>query len=1082
MHRLRLARLSLLAVTLTLQAVASLTVVEPRTEGMNDPVGIDSTSPRLSWKLRSVERAARQGAWQVHAASSRNALLEEAPDLWDSGRVRSDRQFEIEYTGKPLVTGQTVWWRARVWDETGQRSAWGPVSTWMMGFVAPSRWSARWITDPELLALTRTKLGFSTPPTPDENTPHWLVLDLGQTHPIDSITLHALVHSTSERLGFPRWFRLEVANQPDFSDAHVLADHTKDGINLWFTRFAADAKGVQARYVRIAATRLRMIAEEEFPQPVGRLALRQIEVVSQGRNVAQGARVSASASLEEGPWSAAAVVDGKEIPGANPRAAETLLVRREFKTAAPVRRGLLFVTGLGSYTVSINGREIGSEELLKPGWTETDRRCFYATHDVTSMLRAGSNAIGMTLAGGLYHVPAVPGRYTKLVTAPRPLVAFAELHVEYADGRREVIVTDGAWKVSPGPTTFAHLYGGEDYDARRDPSGWTEPGFDDHNWRSAVAVPGPAGELKGESEAGPPLRVTATLPVLTRTELRPGVEVFDLGQNAALMPRLGVRGAAGSTIKIRPAELLNADGSIDPTSTRPAKSDASWNYTLAGRPEGESWAPRFFYHGARYLQVESTAPAGAERPRIEFLAGAVVHADVAEAGAFRSSNELLNRIATMIRWAQRSNFAHVLTDCPHRERLGWLEQYHLNGPSLRYHYDLGRLFAKTFQDMSDAQRPNGLVPSICPEYVRFDEGFRDSPEWGSALILAAWQQYVWNGDTAPLRRHYDAMRRYFEYLESRSTNGILSHGLGDWYDRGPNHPGFAQLTPVPLTATAIFYEDAVVLARIATVLGRADDAARYSARAREIGEAFNREFFLAERAVYATGSQTSLAMPLALGLVPDGRAGAVLEALVENVRAHENSLTSGDVGHRYLLRALGESDRSDVVYDMNRQTEKPGYGFQLARGATSLPEAWDANRRSSQNHFMLGHLIEWLNEFVAGLSPDPAAPGFGRACVRPAPVGNLRWAESTYESVRGPFRVRWDRLEENRLRIHVIVPANASAVVELPASPGQLITEGGVPVSEAASVRALGTRSNRPAFEIGSGDYVFECTLATVPR
>lgn len=1056
------------------RADAALRVYDLRCDNAVAPLGIDSAAPRLSWKLESPERGARQTAWQVQVGSSREALLGGNADMWDSGRIEGGEQFQIMYRGPRLTTAQQVFWRVRVWDETDGISAWTAPASWTMGVTRPEDWSASWITDPSLLEKTRSRLGFSTPPVTDPETQQWIQLDLGRTVPIEKVTLHALVHTVSERLGFPRWFKVELAGAADFHDAITLADHTRDPINEWLTRVSLPGSATNTRYVRLTATRLRMMSEDGGARLLGRLALSQIEVFSGGKNVAVGAAVSSSASLEEGPWSAAAVVDGLAVAGANPRACGTLLLRREFAVRQGLRRATLFVCGLGHYTLSANGAPVAADDLLTPGWTEYAKTCLYDTRDLTAQLRAGSNVLALTLASGMYNVPNWPGRYTKFVGPPRPLAAIAQLRLEYADGRVENVVTDTAWKATPGPITFAQVYGGEDYDAAAQPVGWDQPGFDDARWTPAVTIAGPGGALKGASEAGPHLRAHETLPPVSVRELRPGTKVYDLGQNTALMPRLRVRGARGAAVKITPAELVHPDGSLDTASVHAGKTEASWNYRLAGDGATETWMPSFFYHGARYLQVEAVpAPGASERPEIVGLEGVVVHAGAAPAGGFRCSSELFNRIRLLVRWAQRSNLSHVLTDCPHRERLGWLEQYHLNGPSLRYEFDLTRLYTKTFGDMADAQRPNGLVPSIAPEYIRFDGDFRDSPEWGSALILAAWQQYVWTGDTTSLERFFPAMQRYFGYLQSRAHGNILSHGLGDWYDLGPNRPGLTQLTPVALPATAIFYEDALRLRDIARVLGKSDEARRYDQAASEIRAAFQTRFYDDAKRSFSTGSQTANAMPLVLGLAPEERRADVLAALLRDVEAHHNGVTAGDVGYRYLLRALAANERSDVIFAMNNQSERPGYGYQLAHGATSLPESWDANRLSSQNHFMLGQIMEWFYGDVAGIAPDPTAPGYGRVIVSPNPVGDLTWAEARYESVRGPVAVRWDR-QGQHVKLAVTIPPNATASVRLPGVGDGDVKEGGRSVAARTDVKDLGVQSGRRTLEVGSGAYTFE--------
>jgi alpha-L-rhamnosidase len=751
--------------------------------------------------------------------------------------------------------------------------------------------------------------------------------------------------------------------------------------------------------------------------------------------------------LEPDGWQARWITDPDLLrPGPNPRANGTLLLRRQFAVRAGLRRALASVCGLGHYEMSVNGARVGTG-LLTPGWTTYDKTCLYDTHDLTRSLRAGDNAVGMVLGSGMYSVQ--PGRYVKFTSAFRPLEAIAQIGLEYADGTVDVIGTDRRWRVAPGPIVFSNVYGGEDVDARLEPRGWDQPGFDDSAWTAPDVLEVPARQLRGASYGSPPFRAHETLAPVKVRELRPEVAVYDFGQNASMMPRLRVRGPAGATVKMIPAELLNPDGSVDRGSS--GGGEAFWSYTLAGRPEGESWFPRFFYHGSRYLQVERSAPGGA-LPQVESLESIVVHSDSPPAGEFACSSELFNRIRTLVRWAQRSNLAHVITDCPHRERLGWLEQYHLNGPSLRYETDLARLYAKTFADMADAQRPDGLVPDIAPEYVVFDGGFRDSPEWGSAIVLAAWQHYVWTGDDTPLRRNYYAMKRYVAYLAGRAEGDVVDYGLGDWYDLGPKPPGPSQLTPIALTATAIYFEDNQALAKIAARLGREDDVRRYTEAAGRIKAAFNRKFFDSARSVYATGSQTAQAMPLVLGLVPEEHRLGVLEALVRDVGAHGNGTTAGDVGYRYVLRALADGGRSDVIFDMNHQSERPGYGYQLAKGATSLTEAWDANPHSSQNHFMLGQIIEWFYGDLAGLAPDPAFPGFKRVRIRPQPVSGITWARASHESPRGRMSVAW-RWDGATFSLDVELPPNTSAEVWLPG------------------------RDARPAFVIDSGRQSFTSPL-----
>ncbi|MEY4386538.1 MAG: hypothetical protein RLY20_1821 [Verrucomicrobiota bacterium] len=769
--------------------------------------------------------------------------------------------------------------------------------------------------------------------------------------------------------------------------------------------------------------------------------------------------------LRDGDWQAKWI-------GAADTNLQSVLLRREFTVKPGLRRALAHICGLGQYELSVNGKKSG-EDVLSPGWSKYDKTCLYDTHDLTALLKPGVNAVGLTLANGMYRV--VGGRYVKFKGSFGPLKAITQLRLEYEDGSVEIVGTDASWQVVPSPLTFTCVYGGEDFDARRVPHGWDVPGYGGTNSTSAIETVGPGGALRGLSVAAPPLRAIETILPVGRKPLTNGVEVFDLGQNAPIMPHIIVQGPAGSSVRITPGELLNANGTVDRVSSGRGRS--WWEYTLAGAGE-ETWTPQFHYQGCRYLQVQCfPAVTNGELPAVKGLSGVVVHTSSEPVGEFACSNELFNHTRTLIRWAQRANLVSVATDCPHRERLGWLEQYHLNGPSLRYEFDLAQLFTKGMNDMRDSQLASGMVPSIAPEYTIFGKGhdddsnaFRNSPEWGSAIMLVPWQQYEFTGDTELLRRHFNDMERYVGYLRSKASNNILSFGLGDWYDLGPKPPGVAQLTPRELTATAFFYQDAMILSWAAGELGSQPDAKRYGWLADEIRAAFNAKFWNRTNATYATGSQCANAVALVMGLCEEPNRAAVLAALVKDVQAHGN--TAGDVGYRYVLRALADGGRSDVIFAMNNQSDKPGYGYQLKRGATSLTEAWDAGRSSSQNHFMLGQIMEWFYGDLAGIAPSADGPGFKRILIRPQPVGDVTWAKASYQSVRGKIESCWKR-GDGKFSLDVTVPANTTATVYLPAKLASSVRESGRMASGQPGVKFLRSEGDRVLLEVGAGKYEF---------
>ena len=741
--------------------------------------------------------------------------------------------------------------------------------------------------------------------------------------------------------------------------------------------------------------------------------------------------------------------------------------RREFDVRPGLRRAVVFVCGLGQYELTIDGAK-ATDDLLTPGWTRYDKTCLYDTYDVTAQLQHGSrHALGVLLGNGMYNVEKTD-RYTKFTGSFGPQKVIALLRLEYLDGPAETLGTDARWRADAGPITYSHVYGGEDEDARLEARGWDSLGFDETRWHQAAVTDGPGGVLRGLSAAAPPIRAQEVFRPVGVKALKPGVSVFDLGQNASMMPRLKVRGAAGGVVRVVPAELVNPDGSIDRRSC--GGKTAYWQYTLAGDGAPEVYFPKFFYQGCRYLQVECIAPEGGECPAVESVEGVMVGSTARPVGEFSCSNELFNKTYDLVRWAQRSNMVSVLTDCPHREKLGWLEQTHLNGPALRYNFDLNGLFQKAMNDMADSQTADGLVPTTAPELTRHRGDFLDTPEWGSAFLLVPWQQYEFTGDLEMLRHHYDGMARYVGYLGARAKDGIISYGLSDWYDIGPGGPGRSKLTPKGVTATAFYYQDCVILARAARLLGRTDDAGKFQTLAEAIRAAFGSKFFDAANGRYASGSQCADALPLVMGITPPENRAAVAASLLQDVR--EKGFTAGDVGYRYLLRALADSGHSDVIFAMNNQSEKPGYGMQLARGATSLTEAWDANRGSSQNHFMLGQINEWFFHDLAGIQADPATPGFQRTVINPAVVGDLSFVKASYDSVRGRIVSEWHR-SGHAFSLTVTVPANTTATVRLPASTASSVLESGQPAVSAEGVRFLTATDNSATYQIGSGEYHF---------
>jgi alpha-L-rhamnosidase len=745
------------------------------------------------------------------------------------------------------------------------------------------------------------------------------------------------------------------------------------------------------------------------------------------------------------------------------------LLRREFDIKAPVRRALVYVCGLGHYELQLNGCRVG-DQVLDPGWTNYRKTCLFSTYDVTGQIAPGRNAVAAMLGNGMYNVAG--GRYVKFRGSFGPPKMILQLEVEHTDGTSTIVTTDDSWKMAPGPIHFSCIFGGEDYDGRDEIPGWDRPGLDDKAWRAAEVVAGPGGVLRPQT--APPVKVMEQFSPVRISAPDRGALVYDLGQNFSGWPRLTVRGPAGASVKMIPGELLDSSGLV---TQRSSGGPVSFAYTLRG-DETETWSPRFSYYGFRYLQVEGAVPedrsdAAADLPRVLDLKGQFLHNSADVVGGFVCSSPLVNRIHALINAAIRSNFQSVLTDCPHREKLGWLEVSHLLARGIMYNYDVPGFYAKISRDMRESQCESGLVPDIAPEYTVFDGGFRDSPEWGSACAMNAWHVYQMYGDASLLRRHHDVIERYVAYLGGTAQDHIVAHGLGDWYDIGPNPPGPSQLTSNGLTATAIYYGDIRILAATARLLGQTDDARRYDKLAAAVAVAFNGLFFHPEKNLYDRGSQTAQAMPLVLGLVPEDRREAVLASLVDAIRQAGDRVTAGDVGFMYVVRALSDGDRGDLLYRMICQESGPGYADQLRQGATTLTEAWDANPASSQNHCMLGHAEEWFYRGLAGIVPDPEGPGFKRFILKPQVVGDLTWVRAHYDSIHGRIVSRW-KVADGRFQWDVTVPPNTTATLFFPALESANMTEGDRSPAEAPGIKSFEIEADRAVMKVDSGIYHFE--------
>jgi alpha-L-rhamnosidase len=785
-------------------------------------------------------------------------------------------------------------------------------------------------------------------------------------------------------------------------------------------------------------------------------------------------------------WRAAWITRQRAVPLSEDKLFEddpAPLFRKEFLLGKKVSRARVYVSGLGYYELRLNGQRVG-DQVLDPGWTTYSKRVLYSTYDVTDQLKRGQNALGLMLGNGWFNpLPLrlwghINPRANLTVGEPRVIV---QLVAEFTDGTSQTIVTDESWKVGNGPILRNSVYLGEVYDARKEQRGWDRAGFDDSGWQQASGAAEVLGPLCAQT--APPIRVTRVLKPVKLSEPKPGVWIFDLGQNFGGQVRLRVKGPAGTRVSLRSGELLYPDGTLNGMTAvcgQIKQGGTNYHYAGAGAPktawqmdqyvlkgEGEEvYAPRFTFHGFRYVEV--TGFPG--KPALDTLEGLRLNSDVAPAGSFSCSNERLNRIQRMVLWTELSNLFSVESDCPHREKFGYGGDIVAAGEMAIFNFYMARFYGKAVADLADAVRPNGGFTETAPFVGISDESLGEGSGpigWGTAQPFLLWKLYQYYGDRRLLEDNYELTKRWIALLQARAKDGILDNGISDHESLVPK--------PRALTGTAFYYFNVKLFANIARALGKDTDSAEAEALAETIKAAFNHQFLHTGTGRYDTATQACQAFALYLGLVPAEERDRALTVLVQDIEnAHAGHLTTGIFGTKFMLQALADSGRADVAFEMVNQRTFPGWGHMLENGATTLWEHWAfSDNTYSHNHPMFGSVSEWFYKVLGGINPAPEAASFDKIIIRPQPVGDLKWVKASYDSVHGKVVSEWSR-EAGKFSLRVRVPVGAEAKVFLPAREGTPVTESGRPIERAPGVRFLSREHGTAVVAVGSGEYEFQ--------
>lgn len=741
--------------------------------------------------------------------------------------------------------------------------------------------------------------------------------------------------------------------------------------------------------------------------------------------------------------------------------------RKEFSVSKKIRSARIYATANGLYELSMNGKKIG-DQYFTPGWTSYKKRLQYQTYDVTDLLKS-QNALGAIVGDGWYRGNIGWGGNNYYGDHSALLL---QLHVNYADGSEEVIVTDDSWLTSTGPIVYSDIYNGETYDALLEQEGWNRPGFISNDWKAASVLDYPKNHLIAQQ--GLPVKAMGEIKPIAMISTPKGELVFDMGQNMVGWVRLKASGVRGDQVTLKFAEVLDRDGNFYTDNLRKAK--VTNYYTFKG--EGlEVYEPRFTFHGFRYVMLSGFIGV----PDLNTITGIVIHSDMKPTGSFSCSDPLINQLQKNIQWGQKGNFLDVPTDCPQRdERLGWTGDAQVFFPTAAFNYDVAQFFTKWMGDVAADQLPDGRIPHVIPDVLRGDGG---STAWADAAIVIPWHMYQIYGDRQILANQYSTMKAWVDYMTTRSGDDLIWRGdfhFGDWLafaTTRSDYPGAT--TEKELIATAYFRYSSGLLAKIAAILGNNVDALKYNVLSDNVKKAFIHEFVTpAGRLVSNTQAAYSLA--LAFDLLPHDLVAASAAFLAEDVKKFGH-LTTGFVGTPLLCSTLSDHGYHDLAYMLLNRKEYPSWLYPVTQGATTIWERWDGQKpdgtfqdagMNSFNHYAYGAIGDWLYRYVAGLNPDPDNPGYKHTLFMPRPGGGLTMAHAEYESVYGKLRSKWN-LAEDKMIYEVEVPANTTATVLLPnAFIGDVLLNGKRP--DMKMVKSFVQAEDNVRIEIGSGKYRFD--------
>lgn len=1082
------------------QATSPRGPIALRVDNLVTPLGMDDAAPRFSWQLSDAQPGARQSAYEVLVSSNAAALAGGKADVWDSGRVDSDESMNVVYKGPALQSSTRYFWQVKVWDAGQKAYPASKVTWWETGLLSKANWHANWIgyETPEEGAVRHAGAQWITSPdagsqagnkSAEQRIAYRTSVDMEK--PVKHATLYAACQDTVSA-----W-----VNGTQVLKADPLPPYKQ---MPWKKYVRADVGGD----LQSGANAVAIECVHYIVNPNG-MATADAPPMSATLYVEYGDGSNAVFATSKDWKSATDAADGWQqkdfgdsawktavtwtaAPGPNPEPLgepwipdSVKYLRHSFDVSKPVKSARLYSTALGAYEVFLNGKRV-SEDVLAPGWTDYRERVMYQTYDVTSLLSNGKNAVGALLAPGWYATPLEwfqqPNNYGDTPPALR-----AQLRIEHTDGSIEWVNTGTDWQSEPSYILSAEIYDGERQDARRMQAGWNTAGFEARDWKPALTIE--PKEVRIESQDFQPIRMERAVAAVSVKQPKPGVYVYDFGQNLAGVEHVRLKGPAGTTVRLRFAEILNDDGTLYVDNLRTAK--VTDYFTLTGSGV-EEFTPQFTFHGFRYAEITGVPSA----PGLDAVSAMVIHTAAPFTAKLKTGSPMIDKLWSNILWGQRSNFVGVPTDCPQRdERLGWTADAQVFWRTASYNMDLAAFSRKYTGDIRGTQAGTPFFGIYAPGTVSSASGGWGAG-WSDAGVVIPWTSWLQTGDTSVVTQNWDAMEKYLNAIEAANPDGLWKKDsgtpFGDWLSPEGK-------TDQVLIATAYWAYDVTLMQQMARATGRSADEERYGKLFEKIRAAFQKQFVHEDGFIAGADNtpspfgqinnpnakskggdtQTGYVLALHMNLLSDSLRKAAVDNLVAKIESNHGMLSTGFLGTPYLLEELTKGGRADVAYHLLLNTAYPSWGYLVEHGATTTWERWNGDQMkddpsmNSYNHYAYGAVADWIYRYAAGIDATPMQAGYHTVSLHPAFDARLGSVAFDYDSAYGPIHSDWT-IQGKTATWHVTLPANTSGWLE--AQDAVHYTLAGAPISTSKQVKNA-MHAGREGYELPAGSYTFKVEL-----